>query len=176
MKCLTVPGLYGSGPDHWQSLWEANYGYERVEQGNWAKPLFQDWKGNLLAALAGSGGEGKVLVAHSLGCILVAKALAEAAPYASALFLVALPDPTILEALAPTFANPPFSPLGLPGILVYSEDDEHCRPERSRSLAAVWHLDAVCIGRKGHINALSGLGRWDEGHALLRGLMARPRT
>ncbi|MFX5522437.1 alpha/beta hydrolase, partial [Acinetobacter baumannii] len=36
---LTVPGLGGSGPSHWQTLWEeARLDTKRVELGMWHTP------------------------------------------------------------------------------------------------------------------------------------------
>ena len=36
---LTVPGLNGSGPSHWQTLWEQTRDdIVRVDLGNWAAP------------------------------------------------------------------------------------------------------------------------------------------
>lgn len=29
---FTLPGLYNSGPQHWQSYWENEYGFIRIEQ------------------------------------------------------------------------------------------------------------------------------------------------
>ena len=170
MRCFIIPGLNGSGPEHWQSRWEAEYGYERVQQERWDTPNFPAWKGRMVAALHNSGSH-NVLVAHSLGTMLVAKAMPDIARFVAALFMVAPPDPAILPALAPSFADPPFTSLGAPGVLVYSEDDEYCPPDRARELADAWALEAVDVGRRGHINALSDLGLWDEGHALLRRLV-----
>ena len=36
---LTVPGLNGSGPSHWQTLWEQSRAdTARVELGLWSRP------------------------------------------------------------------------------------------------------------------------------------------
>ena len=40
---LTLPGWQGSSPEHWQSRWERRYGYVRVEQHDWQRPLRGDW-------------------------------------------------------------------------------------------------------------------------------------
>ena len=38
-RILIVPGLHGSGPDHWQSRWQRLYPYfERIEQAQWDVP------------------------------------------------------------------------------------------------------------------------------------------
>src|ERR1700755_1324778 len=69
---LIVPGLGGSGPDHWQSQWEAiDMRCTRVEQRDWDRPVLSDWVETLERAVLAAPGE-VVLVAHSLGCITVA--------------------------------------------------------------------------------------------------------
>jgi len=41
---LTVPGLNGSGPSHWQTLWEQTRDdIVRVDLGNWAAPRRNAW-------------------------------------------------------------------------------------------------------------------------------------
>ncbi|MFX7870436.1 alpha/beta hydrolase, partial [Acinetobacter baumannii] len=41
---LTVPGLGGSGPSHWQTLWEeARLDTKRVELGMWHTPHRNAW-------------------------------------------------------------------------------------------------------------------------------------
>jgi predicted alpha/beta hydrolase family esterase len=68
---LIVPGLYNSGPDHWQSHWErAIPGAERVDQTDWERPALGDWTISLAEAVRQR--PGAILVAHSLGCALVA--------------------------------------------------------------------------------------------------------
>ena len=72
---LILPGWQGSGPDHWQSRWERLYGYTRVEQHDWMRPLRGDWIARLEEVVLGCDIERDgpaVLVAHSLGCPHVA--------------------------------------------------------------------------------------------------------
>ena len=68
---LLLPGWQNSGPDHWQSLWEARHGYHRIEQHDWMRPLRGDWSARLEETVVDADGP-VVLVAHSLGCILTA--------------------------------------------------------------------------------------------------------
>ena len=71
---LILPGWQNSGPDHWQSRWEALHGYRRVDQHDWMNPRRGDWIARLEDVVLGcEGGDGTVvLVAHSLGCLLAA--------------------------------------------------------------------------------------------------------
>mgnify|MGYP003605898891 FL=1 len=68
---LTLPGLQGSGPDHWQSRWEALHGYTRVEQHDWMRPLRGDWTARLDEVVQQQD-RPVLLAAHSLGCLLTA--------------------------------------------------------------------------------------------------------
>jgi uncharacterized protein len=75
-RILTVPGLGGSGPEHWQTWLERSLpGTGRVEQDDWDRPHRDKWLARLVGAVAEA--PGAVLVAHSLGCILVAHAARE---------------------------------------------------------------------------------------------------
>ena len=38
-----LPGLYNSGPLHWQTHWENEYGFTRVIQQDWETPVCEDW-------------------------------------------------------------------------------------------------------------------------------------
>ena len=41
---IFVPGLGGSGPDHWQTLWQPAFDDAlRVEQADWNKPERAQW-------------------------------------------------------------------------------------------------------------------------------------
>src|SRR3954470_22488286 len=92
-KILILPGHGGSGPRHWQTLWEAAHpSFRRVEQRDWLHPVCSEWVGKLEDAVAASGPD-TVLVAHSLACLLVAHWAAASALPVSAALLVAVPDP-----------------------------------------------------------------------------------
>jgi predicted alpha/beta hydrolase family esterase len=72
MKIFLLPGLYNSGPGHWQSLWETSLpDVERVQQTNWEQPDRDLWVQTLSAAINACDDD-IVLVAHSLGCALTA--------------------------------------------------------------------------------------------------------
>jgi hypothetical protein len=71
MQILIVPGLGGSGPDHWQSHWERSYpGARRVVQSDWNRPVRSLWLEQLAAAIERM--PGAMLIGHSLGCVLIA--------------------------------------------------------------------------------------------------------
>ena len=67
-KILTIPGLYNSGPTHWQSLWEHIFTRcERVELGCWEEPVKDEWVEKIADAIDAEP-EPVLIAAHSLGC------------------------------------------------------------------------------------------------------------
>ena len=116
-----------------------------------------------------------VLVAHSLGCQLVAAWAAHtrhAAPITGAL-LVAPPD-TAREDMPPqlsTWRAIVRQKLPFPAWVLYSSNDPFCAALRAQSMAADWGADAQSLGDKGHIDGESGLGDWPEGLRRLQPLM-----
>lgn len=172
MTVLVLPGWGGSGPAHWQSLWEREYGYRRVEQDDWEAPVRDAWVARLDEAVRASAGQ-VWLVAHSLACALVAHFAASARGRVAGALLVAPADvecvvrtPEVVRSFAPL----PMSELPFRSVVVASADDPYMDLERARELARAWGSRFVDAGRCGHLNADSNLGLWPEGHALLEGL------
>ncbi len=53
---LTIPGLNGSGPSHWQSLWEdSRVDTTRVDLGMWTMPHRNAWVTKIDQAVRGAG-------------------------------------------------------------------------------------------------------------------------
>lgn len=169
---LTVPGLGNSGPNHWQTLWEeAHQGCFRVNLGQWEKPHRNSWVNQLNLAIRSVEGP-VVLAAHSLGCHAVAAwAMMEpdAAKLVSGALLVAPPEVDFfpLDARVSTFSPTPSGKLPFPAILLASSNDPYCGQPAARVLARMWGAQFRDAGAMGHINAASGLGRWDEGWRML---------
>jgi uncharacterized protein len=177
---LIVPGLNGSGPEHWQTRWEVLYPrYIRLVQRDWDHPRRADWLMALDAALAAMG-EPVVVAAHSLGCALVAHAAAR--PSAAVLAGALLVAPADVDSQARTppetrdFAPLPLAPLPFPATVVASQDDPYVTLPRARAFAAAWGATFVDVGPRGHLNATSGMGDWPEGHRQLEALLARVRS
>lgn len=175
---LTVPGLGGSGPSHWQTLWEeARLDTRRVELGMWQTPHRNAWVTKLDQAIRQARAP-VILAAHSLGCLAVAW-WAELSgqpfgwPVAGAL-LVAPADVDRVDARTELrqFSPSPKSPLPFPAILVASSDDPWISAERAHSLAVDWGCHFVDAGPQGHLNANSGIGWWSEGQELLERVIA----
>ncbi len=164
---LILPGWQSSGPQHWQSHWERSHGYQRVEQSDWMRPLRGDWIARLEEVILQC--EGPVaLVAHSLGCLLVA-AWAQSSRQTDRVMgaLLVAPGDAEREALRPVLSSwAPVTQRRLPfrSTLVASHDDPYCSFERASEFAKAWGAGLIDYGQRGHINAESGLGRWPEGH------------
>ena len=173
---LLLPGWQNSGPDHWQSHWAALHGHRRVEQDDWLWPRRGDWMARLDEVLLETP-QPVLLVAHSLGCQLVAAWAAHSAHVerVAGALLVAPPD-TEREDMPPNLYNwRPIVRVRLPfaAVVVVSTDDPYCALPRATQMAADWGAERVEIGPRGHINGDSGLGDWPAGLALLKRLAAR---
>jgi predicted alpha/beta hydrolase family esterase len=174
---LTVPGLGGSGPGHWQTIWEQQRDdCARADLGQWSAPRRNAWVSKLDQAIRRSDMP-VILAAHSLGCIAVAW-WAELAG-----------QPWVgrwrarFSSLPPTWSAPTGfrrSPISLP------PRARRCPSPRSWSRARTirtprpsapltWLATGAAIfvdaGATGHINADSGLGAWREGQMLLERLI-----
>lgn len=170
---LTVPGLCCSGPDHWQSAWEAERAdCRRIELGLWDDPRPEAWSAGIAEAVARLDGAA-VLVAHSLGCHAVALWAAgdpDAAARVRGALLVAPPDVERSDDVR--VARFPFraAPLPFRSLLVASRDDPWSSFARSRRMADAWGAQLIDAGPAGHLNADSGLGGWEEGQRLAEAL------
>jgi predicted alpha/beta hydrolase family esterase len=154
--------------------WVSLYRDVVVDQHDWMRPLRGDWLSRLDDVL--SDLEGPVyLAAHSLGCIQVA-AWATVSAQCRKVKGALLVAPGDVEAadFADLFSSwRPIDMKRLPfkTILVGSQNDPYCTPNRAQAFANAWGSDYVDLGHKGHVNVESNLGDWPEGRAMLNGLM-----
>lgn len=88
-------------------------------------------------------------------------------------FLVVPPDPTAdgFPAAARGFSRS-VGPLPVPAVVIASSDDPYSSPTAVHRAADRWRAPLISVGARGHINAASGLGAWDEGRALLTAFAA----
>jgi uncharacterized protein len=170
---LILPGINGSGPAHWQTVWERSMpGARRVPARDWDHPVRAEWTAALERGV-GDAGADVVLVAHSLGCLQVVHWAQHTELSIRGALLVAPPDPdaAAFPVVAVGFAPLPRHRLPFRTTLVASGDDPYATPVFSRSCADDWGSRLVEMGPCGHINADSGLGAWPEGRRLLLDLM-----
>ncbi|MEZ5840588.1 MAG: alpha/beta hydrolase [Hyphomicrobiales bacterium] len=174
---LIIPGLSNSGPDHWQSRWQARLSTaRRVEQTDWEAPECGAWTATIAAAVA-EATRPVVLIAHSLGVMAVAQAAANLSPdKVRAAFLVAPADvedeqrtPDLIRSFAPV----PLDPLPFPSVLVASRNDPYCTFSRAEDFGYAWGSLFIDAGDAGHINSDAGFGPWPEGSLVFARLLAR---
>lgn len=183
---MIVPGIWNSGPDHWQSRWQAERAADgtdpdadtglvahtglvvRIEPTCWSDPDPTDWSAAISRAVRACSAP-PVLIAHSLGVLAVAHWLRDTPrPPVAGAFLVAPPDPA--EAGFPRAAagfEAPTARSTAPTRMVVSDDDPYCTAERAIGFAEALGSGVLRIGRAGHVNVDSGVGAWPAGRALL---------
>ncbi len=146
----------------------------RVEQHDWMRPLRGDWIARLEDVLLAQTGP-SVLVAHSLGCLLVAAWASHSrnTHLVQGAFLVAPGDPEReeLRAALKSWWPVPLQSLPFKSMLVGSTNDPYCTFERAQQFANAWGAEFVDHGARGHINSESNLGDWPEGYTLLQSLI-----
>ena len=166
-----LAGVGNSGSEHWQRIW-----LDRVETGVWVEhedwdaPDRDEWVSDLQKAVWKLRGD-LVFVAHSLGCLLVAEwANQRNDPAIRGAFLVAPPDPygPGFPPDAGGFGASVSSRFEFPSLVVASRDDPYGTIDFARGAAETWGSEFVDLGTRGHINASSGLGAWDEGWTMLQ--------
>ena len=180
-RVLLLPGWLDSGPAHWQSRWEILHGFERVTQDDWVWPRRGDWMARLdevILDTALTPDASVLLVAHSLGCQLVAAwaAHSQHAHRVAGALLVAPPDterpdmPPQLHGWRPIVRRR----LPFPALALTSSDDPYCAPQRAAELCRDWGAVQVETGPCGHLNDTSGLGDWPQGLQWLAQLATNP--
>lgn len=166
-----MPGGGGSGPDHWQSIWEqSDTRFERVQQKDWDNATEADWIKALNDHIQASS-KPTILVAHSLGCITAVHWAHHHHGSILGSFLVAPADVEDDWASPPTpYAD--FRPLHrtalpFPSLLVASSNDPYLSINRAQTLSTAWGSDLHIIGPFHHIGDDSGIGGWEGGKDLL---------
>ncbi len=174
MNYLLVPGLGGSGPDHWQARWAASLeNMTLLQQDDWDTPFLEDWLRTLAGAIEQQMGP-TILVAHSLAVSLVLHWAARHQHHRVVGAMLVAPADVDSSGHTPdvarNFAPMPLITLPFSSILIASENDAFVSLERASFFADQWGSDLINIGRKGHINADSKLGSWEDGQKFLKQL------
>jgi predicted alpha/beta hydrolase family esterase len=159
-RLLIIPGLGNSGPGHWQSWLESlDRSALRVRQRDWLAPELDTWAARIGEVLEQGGAGPWLAVAHSYGCLALARYLhlqgrTSAAPRVAAALLVAPADPERFGVVGLL----PARPLALPTTMVISDTDPWMGPATARHLAACWGSHCINLGAAGHINVEAGFG------------------
>jgi predicted alpha/beta hydrolase family esterase len=169
---LILPGLGNSGPQHWQSLWEKEYNFIRVEQQDWETPVCADWIEKINNEIKKHNAAEVILVAHSLACTTVAYWAQKFNINIKGALLVA-PSDTEADTYPPGttgFTPVPLIELPFKTITVISTNDYYVTVDRAEQFATAWGSKIENIGDAGHINATAGFGEWKQGLQLLKKL------
>lgn len=169
---LILHGWQGSQGPHWQrwlapELRACGWHVQLPELPDAMAPRLAAWRSSLddqLAQLADGEGE-RLVVCHSLGCILWlhhAAAPSADAPSVDRVLLNAPPGP--LGEL-PTFFPVPIDPAGVARAarttrLVCSDDDPYCPDGAQASYAEPLGIDFDLLPGQGHLNVDAGYGPW----------------
>jgi uncharacterized protein len=172
---VIVPGLHGSGADHWQSRWAEKLSTAQlITQKSWTHPDLDEWVHALHSAIMAAQ-RPVLLVGHSLGVPTIAHTLARYQPNnIKGAFLVAPPSESAtrtIEAIDPRFTPYPHIKLTCPTVLIASQNDPFSSYEDAKNLAARWGASLTDAGESGHINVDSGHGPWPEGLMRLAGFL-----
>lgn len=170
-----LPGFGNSGEDHWQTYFlERLPNCQRIEQKSWEEPLCDDWVEAIEHALQKVSHENIVLISHSLGGIALAHWADRFPRKILGAMIVAPPDleNPYMDLGLQSFTPIPLSRLPFSSILVASTNDHWATADRSAHFAKSWGSELRFVEDAGHINANSGFGPWDEGLAILEGLVS----
>ncbi len=178
ITALILPGIGDSDAAHWQSQWQSSHqNFLRVNQREWHNPVCQEWVDTLEQAVT-KYGEKVVLIAHSLGCLLVAHWASHTNRNIHGALLVAPPSPdaapaaAIFNTVTTGFLPIPMKLLNFQSIVVASSNDPYSNLNFSKSCAVAWGSRFVNIGDTGHINTSSEIGAWSDGFSLFKQLVA----
>jgi uncharacterized protein len=193
LRALILHGWQGSGPEHWQSwlagrLTAAGAHVQFPALPDCDVPCPERWGAALhreLRALAAGEGE-RIVVAHSLGCVLWLREAAQIRP-AQRVDRVALVAPPCPGAQVPELTQ--FFPTGADKAavdaaaahtrLVCSDDDPYCPGAGApRHWGDPLELVVDLLPGAGHLNTAAGYGPWPamEAWALGRAAGVAPRN
>ncbi|GGB59167.1 alpha/beta hydrolase [Roseibium aquae] len=174
---LLVPGYGKTLPGHWLLRWRDKIANARlVEQARLQQPQRKPWVEKLVADVEAAT-RPVVLVAHSLGCVLVAHAAHDLKGKIRGAYLVA-PSDWERDGLVKEFDGGDFKPIPLHPLpfrthLVASRTDPFCAFDRAEQFAKAWGATFQDAGDAGHITLESGHGPWPEGMMSFAGFMKR---
>jgi hypothetical protein len=162
-RLLVVPGLHGSGIDHWQSwLQRRTPGSRRVEQLDWSAPDRDAWVARIGQTLQAEPPGPWIAVAHSFGCLALVQHLLNPEVDASrpvvAGLLVAPASPWRFGLKAQLMRRVASAEL----TVLASSNDPWLPTEVALGWAHAWGARLTDLGDAGHVNPASGHGPWPQ--------------
>jgi uncharacterized protein len=165
-RLLIVPGLHGSGDEHWQTWLERRHRASvRVVQHDWSAGDLDRWAQRIATTRAQHPRVTWIAVAHSFGSLALVRHLQQAGSQGIvAALLVAPADPQRFGAEQRLRAPLPLRD----ALVVASRNDPWLTMTAARSWAQVWGVPVLDAGAVGHINVASGHGPWPLGQRLVQ--------
>lgn len=166
LRLLIVPGLHGSGEEHWQTWLERrHHGSVRVAQDDWSTADLERWSARIAATRAAHPVTGWIAVAHSFGSLALVRHLQQQGGEGiAAALLVAPADPHRFGAERALSLPVPLRDT----LLVASRNDPWLTMTAARTWAQVWGVPVLDAGAVGHLNVASGHGPWPLGQRLVQ--------
>jgi uncharacterized protein len=171
-KIFMLPGLGNSGPGHWQTLWESEFGITRINQRDWETPDREEWIDTIHSEISKYDLATVILVGHSLACSTIGY---WAKKYHSRIKGALLVAPSDTESEIYPKGTTGFNPMPLDkfpfrSIIVSSTDDEYVSVERAKHFSTAWGSKLILLPNAGHINVAAGFGKWPGGIEFLKEL------
>jgi predicted alpha/beta hydrolase family esterase len=170
---VLIPGIGGSGPDHWLSwlaaeLTAAGREVRLPDRGDAAEPRLADWLASLRLSLAGLADDGYDVLAHSLGAVLWLHHVSDpepGSPRPARVALISPPQPTMIPVGASGFLPVPLNVDAVRRsadgtVLVGGEDDPFCPQGVAVAYGAPLKIATTVIAGGGQLSAESGYSRW----------------
>lgn len=152
-RLVTLPGLHGSEPAHWQSWLETQFPDSvRVHQDDWDDPELHRWTHAAVSVFTRLD-RPYLIAAHSFGCLTAVQALLSDFPNIVGALLVAPASPSKFDIQSLNRRRLP-----VPSVVVASDSDPWMSALEARDLAQDWGSAFINLGDAGHINVASGYG------------------
>lgn len=172
---FTIAGLYNSGPDHWQTYWENEYGFQRIVQKDYDTPVCADWIATIDEMVMKGNPAETILIGHSLACNTIVNWANKYQRKIKAALLVAPSDTE--SAIYPSgttgFMPMPLNKLPFPSITITSNDDAYVSIERAQFFTNHWGSQLEIMHQLGHMGSADKLALWPEGFKIFQRLLTQ---
>lgn len=179
VRLLIIPGLHGSGSDHWQTWLQAQQpDAVRIGVENWGHADLDRWADAIDETLRKHRADAWIAVAHSFGCLALAHHATRGGRDIQGALLAApaAPERFSLDEGQLSRALP------FPSTLVVSANDPWMQHADALYFGRGWGSEVIDLGEAGHINPSAGYGPWPDAlnwahqHQQRVAAMLRPRV
>jgi predicted alpha/beta hydrolase family esterase len=169
---LIIPGLGNSGDGHWQTIWENEFGFTRINQRDWETPEKNDWVDAIQQEVIKYDSASVILVGHSLACSTIGYWSQKFPTKIKGALLVAPSDTEseVYPAGTTGFKPMPLSKLPFRSTVISSTNDLYVSIERANQFANAWGSKLILLNDAEHINVAAGFGKWRGGLDFLKEL------